>query len=230
VVKNFNRLRSRIAPMDFSHTKLSFRRPLSDYSKVRTVYGHILRGRKFQLRRIKERQYLNVGCGPKLLRGFLNLDYLWVPGIDLCWDITKGIPLPDHSLQGIYSEHCLEHVEKSAATEIIRDLRRILKPSGTVRIVVPDAELYIDLYVRARNGEPVKFPYVEGKCLAIEPLNRIFRDHGHLYAYDFGAMQEMILCAGFSTVIKASFMQGRDPKLLVDSPERSIESLYIEAW
>ena len=216
--------------MDFSHTKISLRRPLSDYSKVRALYGHILRGRKFQLRRIKEQQYLNVGCGPKLLHGFVNLDYLWVPGIDLCWDITEGIPLPDHSLQGIYSEHCLEHLEKSLATAIVRDFRRLLKPTGTLRIVVPDAELYIDLYVRARNGEAVKFPYVEGRCLPIEPLNRIFRDHGHLYAYDFSSMQEMILSTGFSSATKVSFMQGRDPKLLVDSPERSVESLYVEGW
>src|ERR1035437_1741138 len=230
VEKNPKRLHSRIAQMEFPRTKVRLGRPLSDYSKVRTLYGHILRGRKFQLGGIKEQQYLNVGCGPKLLHGFVNLDYLWVPGIDLCWDITKGIPLPDHSLQGIYSEHCLEHLEKSVATDIVRDCHRLLKPTGTLRIVVPDAELYINLYVRARNGEPVKFPYVEGKCLPIEPLNRIFRDHGHLYAYDFCSMQEIILSAGFSSVAKTSFMHGRDPKLLVDSPERAIESLYVEGW
>jgi predicted SAM-dependent methyltransferase len=216
--------------MDFSHTKISLRRPLSDYSKVRSLYGRILRGRKFQLRRIKERQYLNVGCGPKLLNGFANLDYLWVPGIDLCWDITKGIPLPDHSLQGIFSEHCLEHLEKAVATKVVRDFQRLLKPTGTLRIVVPDAELYINLYVRARDGEHVKFPYVEGESLPIDPLNRIFRGHGHLYAYDFSAMRAMILSVGFSSVTKTSFMNGRDLKLLVDSPERATESLYVEAW
>jgi predicted SAM-dependent methyltransferase len=160
----------------------------------------------------------------------VNLDYLWVPGIDLCWDITKGIPLPDHSLQGIYSEHCLEHLEKSVTKEVLRDFRRLLKSAGTVRLVVPNAELYIDLYVRARNGEVVNFPYVEGNCLPIDPLNRIFRDHGHRYAYDYCSMRELILSSGFYNVIKASFKSGRDPKLLVDSPERAIESLYVEAW
>jgi predicted SAM-dependent methyltransferase len=121
-------------------------------------------------------------------------------------------------------------LEKSVAADIVRDFRRLLKPTGTLRIVVPDAELYIDLYVRARDGEAVKFPYVERKYLPSEPLNRIFRDHGHLYAYDFSSMHEMILSAGFSFATKVSFMRGRDPKLLVDSQERSIESLYVEAW
>jgi predicted SAM-dependent methyltransferase len=222
-------LNSRIAQMEFSHTKISLRRPLSDYSRVRALYGHILRGRNFQFRKLNEQPYLNVGCGPKLLHGFVNLDYLWVPGIDLCWDITKGIPLPNHSLKGIFSEHCLEHFDKSVATDIVRDFHRLLKPDGTLRIVVPDAELYIDLYVKVRNGEAVKFPYVEGKVLPIDPLNRIFREHGHLYAYDFCSMREMILSAGFSAVTRTSFMKGRDPKLLVDSPERAIESLYVEA-
>jgi predicted SAM-dependent methyltransferase len=112
----------------------------------------------------------------------------------------------------------------------VRDFHRLLKPKGTLRIVIPDAELYINLYLQARAGESVKFPYVEGKCLPIDPLNRIFREHGHLYAYDFCSMQEMILSAGFSSVTKMCFMNGRDPKLLVDSPERAIESLYVEAW
>jgi hypothetical protein len=31
-------------------------------------------------------------------------------------------------------------------------------------------------------------------------------------------------------VTRVSFMLGRDPKLLVDSQERAIESLYVEAW
>ena len=76
----------------------------------------------------------------------------------------------------------------------------------------------------------MKFPYVEGNCLPIDPLNRIFRDHGHRYAYDFWSLRELILSAGFSSATKAFFLRGRDPKLLVDSPERAIESLYVEAW
>ena len=100
------------------------------------------------------------------------------PGIGLCRDITaERIPLPDHCLQGIHSEHCFEHLERSVPKEVLWDYRRLLTSTGTVRLTVPDAEVHIDLYVRARNGEAVSFPYVEGTCLPIDPLNRIFRQH-----------------------------------------------------
>jgi hypothetical protein len=102
-----------------------------------------------------------------------------------------------------------------------------------VRIVVPDVELFIDLYVRARNGEPVSFPYVEDpgpSFTPVDPLNRIFRGYGHhLYAYDSHALAVLMLEAGFRQPEKRAFLEGRDAKLLVDSPERQCESLYMEA-
>ena len=64
--------------------------------------------------------------------------------------------------------------------------------------------------------------------MPIAPLNRIFRDHGHLYAYDAEAMISALTSAGFAQTEKTSFMKGRDPKLLVDSEERAVESLYVE--
>jgi hypothetical protein len=54
-------------------------------------------------------RYLNAGCGPKPLSDFINLDWKWRPEIELCWDLTKALPLKSGSLDGVYSEHCLEH-------------------------------------------------------------------------------------------------------------------------
>ena len=220
--------------IDFSHTKINLRRPLSDYSKVRQLCGTLLRGRRFQLRKhCLGTQYLNIGSGPNLLPDFINIDYLWMPGIDLCWDVTEGIPLPDHSIIGIFVEHCLEHFSHDTCLRVLKEFHRLLAPGGTVRVVVPDAELYINLYVQARAGKPIQFPYVNEPrpdgFMPIAPLNRIFRDHGHLYAYDAEAMISALTRAGFAQTEKTSFMKGRDPKLLVDSEERAVESLYVEA-
>src|SRR3990167_1349141 len=97
--------------MDFKNTKISFKRSLLDYSKIQNVVSEIIRNNKLQLNFIDStKKFLNVGCGPNFFDNFINLDYYWRPGIDLCWDITKGIPLRDRSCLGIYTEHCLEHV------------------------------------------------------------------------------------------------------------------------
>jgi predicted SAM-dependent methyltransferase len=191
------------------------------------------RGARWQLLRIdSSKRYLNAGCGPNPLANFINLDYCWRPGIDLCWDLTQGLPLASASLEGLYCEHCLDHFSRPVALKIMREFHRVLKPGATVRVVVPDAELYIDLYLRAREGEKVAFPYVEnpGPSFApIDPMNRIFREHGHLYAYDAHAMGLLMLEAEFRQPAKFAFLEGRDPKLLVDTPGRRVESLYMEA-
>ena len=90
----------------------SLRRPLTSYAAVQVWIGHALRNRPAQLgrRRIANLTYLDLGCGPNVHENFINLDYLWHPQIDVCWDVTRGLPWADGSLQGIFSEHCLEHV------------------------------------------------------------------------------------------------------------------------
>ena len=60
-------------------------------------------------------------------------------------------------------------------------------------------------------------------------INSVFRDHGHLYAYDFDCLALMLRKAGFDLISKEEFMKGRDKILLIDSEYRKIESLYVEA-
>ena len=200
------------------------------------IYGAIIRGKWFQLNRVNKssKKYLNLGCGLNLTSGFINLDYQWIPKIDICWDITKGIPLRSNTMSGIYAEHCLEHITFSQCQKVLNDLYRVLEPGGTLRIVVPDAELYLDLYNREKEGENIKFPYVtaddiEEGFLPIMAINRIFREHGHLYTYDYGLLKTMLEKEGFVNIKKEEFMMGKNKKLLIDSESRKVESLYVEA-
>ena len=91
--------------------RFSFDRPLASYTKVQSVYGHAIWNRRFQLQspRVRSLRYLDLGCGPNIHQEFINIDYLWRPGIDLCWDVTRGIPLGEASMHGVFTEHALEH-------------------------------------------------------------------------------------------------------------------------
>lgn len=220
--------------MDFKHTKISFDRSFGSYTKIQILYSKLIRNKKIQLNQLKvSKEYLNVGCGPNLSPNFINMDYQWRPNLDLCWDITKGIPINDNEIKGIYTEHCLEHITFYSCQKVINDFFRILQPGGVVRIIVPNAELYIDLYTKSKKEINVKFPYVTGQDIEngftpMMSVNRVFRDHEHLFAYDHETLSMMLSKAGFSNITKASFMQGRDNTLLLDSKTRKIESLYIE--
>jgi predicted SAM-dependent methyltransferase len=174
-------------------------------------------------------RYLNVGCGPNIVSGFIHLDWDWLPGLDLCWDVRRGLPFKDHSLQGIYSEHCLEHLKLEETRAVLKEFRRVLEPQGLARIVLPNAGLYLDLYHRSRNGEWVTFPYPEPGFTPLMYVNKVFSGYGHCYAYDADTLSQLLRDAGFSDVREQRYRIGQDPKLLIDNEGRAVESLYMEA-
>lgn len=218
---------------DLNRSRISLKRSLLSYSKIQFLISLFLRNKKIQIfgKKFTSKEYLNCGCGPNIQEDFVNLDWSWIPGINLCWDVSKELPLPDQSMKGIYTEHMLEHLPFQQAVNLLNEFRRLLKKGGTLRIVVPDAGAYLDLYQSAKQNDKTEFPY-GGNAPAATPMmhvNRVFRDYGHQYAYDYDTLFFLLNRAGFLNISRASFKNGRDPKLLIDSEGRSIESLYVEA-
>ena len=221
---------------------ITLQRPLTSYAKVQTWIGHLIRNRAFQLRRprVLASHYLDVGCGPNTHENFINLDYLWHPQVDVCWDVRRGLPFATGSLRGIFSEHCLEHFQLSDGLALLRECRRVLMPAGVARIVVPDGELYLRTYVDQLAGETRRFPYQaeESRLPLWTPMasvNRVFYQdresaYGHRIIYDFQLLQTALHECGFAQVVRQGFGRGSDPHLLIDTPDRQVESLYVEAW
>jgi predicted SAM-dependent methyltransferase len=212
------------------------RRTLTSYAKVRALLSWIRRGRRaFIPGRIRGLGYLDIGCGPNVSAAFINLDYDWKPGVDVVWDITRGLPFASSSLKGIFTEHCLEHLAFAETEAVLREAHRILAPGGRIRVIVPDGEIYLAAYSRHRagaEGEPA--PYWESDRAGtwytpILSVNRIFRAHGHRFIYDFETLRRMLGDAGFAEAAKCAFGQGGDPILLRDTGHRKGESLYVEA-
>jgi len=233
---------SGIAVSKDSSSPTRARRPLFSYAKMQALTGWAVRNRSFQLRRerIRGLRYLDIGCGRNTHAGFINLDYLWHPEVDVCWDIAGGLPFADGSMQGIFTEHCLEHFPLPNALDILRECRRVLAPSGTLRMVVPDGELYLQTYNRQMAGDlSAVFPFQAqeafgGISAPILSVNRVFYQdrhsaYGHCFIYDFFFLQQLLQRCGFASVARRSFRAGADPTLLIDSESRAVESLYVEA-
>ena len=61
-------------------------------------------------------------------------------------------------------------------------------------------------------------------------VNRIMRDHGHKFIYDYATLRIALEAAQFVDVIQQQYGRSSDQALLgLDTPERAIESLYVEA-
>ena len=87
---------------------------------------------------------IEFGCGPNLTAGFVGCDIQWFPGvIYICnaWEICSYI-VPS-VVDEIYSRHFLEHLTFSQVEMTLDCWVKILKPSGIVRVCVPDIDYHI---------------------------------------------------------------------------------------
>ena len=215
--------------------KISLRRPIFSYAKVQRLVSAAIRNRGFFANTKMAGCYLDLGCGPNTSPDFCNLDYSWHPGIDVCWDVTRGLPFADHYIGGIFTEHLLEHLAFADALALLAECRRILRVGGVLRLVVPDGQLYLSEYAKHVAGEIAHMPYADvdknvfPDATPIVSVNRIFREHGHRFIWDYETLRLALLRCGFTNVERRSFGKGADPKLLRDTQGRAVESLYVEA-
>lgn len=169
---------------------------------------------------------------------FCNLDYKWRPGIDVVWDVSRGaLPFEDGYFGGIFTEHMVEHIEFYAALALLKECRRVLRHGCTLRVVVPDGEIYLSEYAKFLRGEATQMPYSEADKTPWNPsltpivsVNRLFYPF-HKFIWDFPTLREALRYAGFAEIEKRRFGEGADPLLTGrDSSIREVESLYVEAW
>lgn len=92
----------------------------------------------------------------------------------------------------------------------------MLKSRGTLRIIMPDGELYLDIYQDRKNGGKKEMPFEEGNDTPMARINGIFRNHGHLFIYDFQTVANVLKGIGFVEIKKQSYQMGRMPALLID--------------
>jgi len=126
-----------------------------------------------------QRALLNLGCGTKMHEAWNNVDFsvyarlrqhMWVvlflrrlgliseprfaqfslvePDI-ITWNLARGIPFPDRTVDVVYHSHLLEHIDREDARTFLLECRRVLKPGGVIRVAVPDLEKWANGYIRS---------------------------------------------------------------------------------
>jgi predicted SAM-dependent methyltransferase len=92
---------------------------------------------------------LNLGCGQHFHPDWTNVDIVSTGEGVIAHDLRQGIPFPDASFDVVYHSHVLEHLPKAKATPFLQECFRVLRPSGVIRVVVPDLEQLARLYLTA---------------------------------------------------------------------------------
>lgn len=175
--------------------------------------------------------YLNLGSGPRGRADphWLNVDAVRDQNVDYLIDFSRRLPFADQSFDGVFCEHVLEHFGLEQGARLARELKRVLRQSGWLRVVVPDAERIVRSYLDA-PAELVARRSGDGET-PMETVNDYFRQrYEHQFLYDGATLERLLARAGFAEVARASFGAGAGcPALLIDHPKYAWESLYVEA-
>jgi predicted SAM-dependent methyltransferase len=181
--------------------------------------------------KVAEPRLLNLGCGPAYYPGWINADYCSLIRLfrerdfrpDWQLDATKPWKAPDNYFDGIFTQHVIEHFRYKDAIFVLGECLRTLKPSGWLRICVPDINNFIN-YTGLDD-------YYPGSYLRRpEAISRITQNPAHKSVWDPSLMMEILIECRFVNVREAEFGIGTDARLAEkDQDVKRGESLYVEA-
>jgi predicted SAM-dependent methyltransferase len=149
-------------------------------------------------------------------------------------DATRRIPLPDDSVDAIYSSHMLEHLYPEQARSFLREALRTLRRGGIIRLAVPDLEKLAKRYLAHGDADL----FMKSSLLADPPryglaerlrLLMIGSRH-HLWMYDGRSLCRLLTSCGFVEALpmRPGSTGIAEPGAL-DLSERADESVYVEA-
>ena len=172
---------------------------------------------------------IHVGCGLRPLPGWVNLDRARAPHVDVVWDLRRGLPFGTGSAGAVFAEHVIEHVSKEEGRAFLVECHRVLQGGGVVRLSTPDTGRYLQSYVA--DGAFLRDPRFDAPVeTPLDRINTLMRGHGHLWCYDYPALELLVRQAGFCEIVQSEFGESLHPSMSgVDCPERAFESLYVEA-
>lgn len=186
------------------------------------------------------RLYLNVGSGPDGPAGWENLDAsvsLRLQRLPLLGqlllpahrrfaphirhvDVTKGLPYADGSVDGVYASHFLEHLPRDSTIQVLREIHRVLRSNGFLRVVLPDLAIRARAYLSAfdQGHEFAADEFMEESLLGVRTphvtvpylLRSLLGRSRHLWMWDEPGLTRAIRDAGFSGVRRCTFGDSAD--------------------
>lgn len=134
-------------------------------------------------------------------------------------DLTNGIPLEDDTADFVYIGHFVEVLPREETEKLVRDIARVLKSGGIFRIAGMDLEEYIELYRLGQKDKAVR------ELLGGGPYTLL---NQRRYFYDQETLSEVLRGAGFTSIERKRFREGKVPDLELIEKERT-PILILEA-
>ena len=179
---------------------------------------------------------LHLGAGPSRLAGWINIDAY---PAELAMNLNWGLPFADGSASYVFFSHTLEHLYyPEEAQAAMKEIRRVLSPDGTLRVIVPDIEKCIQAYVsndaEFYAGRRKTWWWWGKRETRLEdflayagagPRPGSFFE-SHKFGYDYETLRHLLLKTGFTQVVRSDYMQSADPVLRIDDASSVAGATY----
>jgi SAM-dependent methyltransferase len=192
-------------------------------------------------------KYLEIGANKLKGPDWAFIDTQNLPGA-IVHDMRQPLHfIQDNSIEGIYTEHFIEHLDKNEGINALKEALRILKPGSRIRIVWPNGEV-LD---RLRSDEDLsndEFVLSYGKLISTldwNTPNRIFdrlqdkcadslsyQRGEHKYLWHIQELIECLQSIGFAEVYQEKYLYSSyEPFNAIDTNDRvrELHSAVIEA-
>jgi len=197
--------------------------------------------------RIKKSKILS-SLTPLFLKGVRLERFKSLPDNIMVHNLANGMPFENDSADAVYHSHMLEHLDREVAEKFLLEVKRVLKPGGIHRIVVPSFEVLCKAYVshialcesqptEAQNHDKFIGDVLEqsvrkegvGTCIQT-PLKRFVenlvvgdarrRGETHQWAYDRFSLKAKLENAGYKEIIEQDY----DTSLIPDWVEYGLDT------
>ena len=164
---------------------------------------------------------LQIGSGHNLLGGWLNSTLYPIEPGAVFMDAARSFPVPAGTLDYIFSEHVIEHLEYDEALVMLRQCLRALKPGGRMRLATPDLERIIKLYSQPDGVEQAhyirwimqNFRPQYGDFSPAHAINQSFHGWRHKFIYDEATLRASMKGVGFQNISRVQPGESDDPNL-----------------
>lgn len=144
--------------------------------------------------------FLNLGCGNKPLKNYINIDSREECNPDLVCDIRK-LPYEDGTIDRILASDILEHVGRLEVETVLKEWYRILKSEGILIIKTPNVDTIIDAY------QVKKIPF--GELVRKLYGNQIYVEDTHRSGFNPESLKQLLVSTGFK-IIKIEEIMGNN--------------------
>jgi predicted SAM-dependent methyltransferase len=206
-------------------------------------------------------KYVNFGCGLNVHDEFINFDSspsLFIKRLPLIGfllknkmpqfpqlvkygNISKGLPIENESIDGIYSSHVIEHLSFDDSIKCFNNCYAYLKPNGIFRCVLPNFEALVNFYIEEKSignlnaaNDFLTYSFL-GKKGTSKSLFSFVKDYfsgaNHLWMWDFESLSQELKKVGFKEIYKSQFNNSIDKhfnKIEIES-RYLFDALCIEA-